>query len=107
MIITGIRTRGRQRAGACFRPCSARLELRVFPAGVGPSAARRRLPDGLSGNLVHGKLTQEREITPYVWVHPDDDRQVSTKFLSNIQGTLPSIKNQDDPQSVDFESIAF
>jgi hypothetical protein len=20
------------------------------------------------------KLTQEREITPYVWVHPDDDR---------------------------------
>jgi hypothetical protein len=19
------------------------------------------------------KLTQEREITPYVWVHPDDD----------------------------------
>jgi hypothetical protein len=23
---------------------------------------------------VHIKLTQEREITPYVWVHPDDDR---------------------------------
>jgi hypothetical protein len=21
------------------------------------------------------KLTQEREITPYVWVHPDDDRR--------------------------------
>jgi hypothetical protein len=20
------------------------------------------------------RLTQEREITPYVWVHPDDDR---------------------------------
>jgi hypothetical protein len=20
------------------------------------------------------KLTQEREITPYVWVHPDEDR---------------------------------
>jgi hypothetical protein len=29
-------------------------------------------PRGAGAHMI--KLTETREITPYVWVHPDDDR---------------------------------
>jgi len=32
------------------------------------------------------KLTETREITPYIWVHPDDDRRASAhgQFTANV-----------------------
>ena len=32
------------------------------------------------------KLTEAQEITPYVWVHPDDERQV--QFISSGQSVF-------------------
>src|SRR5882724_479885 len=47
------------------------IMLKHLNSGAGESG---KTPGGDGGLVRHDLATEEREITPYVWVHPDEDR---------------------------------
>jgi hypothetical protein len=40
------------------------------------------------------RLTKQREIAPYAWVHPDDDALISKQFGSRRRDAVQSIRHQ-------------